>query len=35
MIRHPRDIDATSAMPALPISDADVADVSAYVAALR
>ena len=34
MVRHPRGVDASSAMPELGLSDRDVADVAAYVASL-
>jgi cytochrome c553 len=34
MVRHPRAIDADSQMPELPLTDAELADVAAYVASL-
>lgn len=35
MVRNPAAVDKDSAMPALPISDKQVADVAAYVASLK
>jgi len=35
MVRNPATIDVTSEMPQLPISDGDLADVAAYVSALK
>ena len=35
MVRKPQAIDKTSAMPALQLTDKQVADVSAYVASLK
>jgi mono/diheme cytochrome c family protein len=34
MVRHPKGIDPHSAMPELPLTDGELADVSAYVASL-
>ncbi len=35
MIRHPQGVDKASSMPPLPLTDKQVADVSAYVASLK
>jgi ubiquinol-cytochrome c reductase cytochrome c subunit len=35
MVRNPQGVDKTSGMPKLPLTDKQVADVSAYVASLK
>jgi mono/diheme cytochrome c family protein len=35
MVRHPQGVDRHSAMPQLPLTDRELADVAAYVAALK